>query len=83
VPVVFKVSTVLDKEPLEGFLVSLIKAGLVYLKSLSLLERIEIYNFLLELANLFIYFFNRVSFNLGNLKGSKNLRHYYILILYS
>jgi hypothetical protein len=81
--VVLKVGSVLYKEPLEGFLVSLIGAGLVYFKSLGLLEYIEMYNLLLELANLITYFFNRVSLGLDNLESSKSLRYHYILILYS
>jgi len=78
-----KVGTVLCKKPLEGSLISLIEAGLIYLKSLSLLEYIEMHNLLLELANLIIHFLNRVSLSLGNLGGSRSLGHYYILILHS
>ena len=81
--VVLKVGTILYKEPLEGSLVSLIEAGLVYLKSLGLLEGIEIYNFLLKLANLITYFLNRVSLRLGDLRGSRSLRRHYIFILLS
>ena len=36
--VVLKVGTILYKKPLKGSLVSLIEAGLVYLKSLGLLK---------------------------------------------
>jgi hypothetical protein len=38
VSIVFKVGSVLGKESLEGFFVSLIGAGLVYLVSLGLLN---------------------------------------------
>jgi hypothetical protein len=81
--VMFKVGTVLYKESLEGFFIFLVGARLIYLESPSLLEYIEIYDFLLELANLFTHFLNRVSLSLGNLRGSRSLRHYYIFILYS
>jgi hypothetical protein len=47
-----KVGTTLYKKSLKGSFISLIGAGLVYLKSPSLLEHIEMYNFLLKLANL-------------------------------
>jgi hypothetical protein len=77
--IILKVGIILCKKPLEGFLVSLIGARLIYLKSLSLLEYIEMYDLLLELANLITYFFNRVSLSLGNLGGSRSLRYYYIV----
>jgi hypothetical protein len=76
---VLKVSIILYEKSLEGFLVSFIGAGLVYLESLGLLERIEMYNLLLELANLIIYFLDRVSLGLGNLGGGRSLRYYYII----
>ena len=77
--VMLKVGTVLYEESLEGSLVSLVGAGLIYLKSPGLLEYIETYNLLLELANLFAYFFDRVSLSLGNLGGGKSLRRYYVV----
>ena len=77
--IIFKVDIILYKEFLKGFLVSLIGARLVYLKSLGLLKYIEIYNFLLELANLFAYFLNKVSLNLDNLKEGRSLKYYYII----
>jgi hypothetical protein len=81
--VVLKIGTILCKKSLKGFFISLVGARLVYLKSPSLLEHIEIYNLLLELSNLIAYFLNRVSLSLGNLEGSKSLRRHYIFILYS
>jgi hypothetical protein len=65
--VVFEVGIVLYKESLEGSLISLVGARLVHLEGLGLLKYMEIYNLLLELANLITYFFNRVSLSLGNL----------------
>jgi hypothetical protein len=70
--VMLKVNIILYKESLKGFLISLIGAGLVYLKSPDLLEYIEIYNFLLKLANLFTHFLNRVSLKLGTLEGNRS-----------
>ena len=77
--IVFKVGTALYKESLESFLISLIGARLVYFESLGLLERIEIYNFLLELANLITYFLDRVSLGLGNLGRGRSLRRHCIV----
>jgi hypothetical protein len=77
--IILKVGTALCKKPLEGFLVFLIGARLVYFKSLGLLEHIEMHNLLLELANLITHFLNGVSLGLGNLGGGRNLRHHYIV----
>jgi len=74
-----KVGAALCEKSLEGSFVSLIGAGLVYLKSLGLLKRIETYNLLLELANLITYFLNRVSLGLGDLGGNRSLRRYYVV----
>jgi hypothetical protein len=65
--IMFEVGTALYEEFLEGFLVFLIGARLVYFESLGLLKYIEMYNLLLELANLITYFLNGVSLGLGNL----------------
>jgi hypothetical protein len=77
--IILEVGIVLCKKPLEGSLISLIGARLIYLESLGLLEYIEMYNLLLELANLITYFLNRVSLSLGNLGGSRSLGRHYIV----
>jgi hypothetical protein len=65
--IVLKVYIILDKKPLEGFFISLIKAKLIYFIGLSLLDKVELYNLLLEL-------FNLVHHLLGsNIKGSRGL----------
>jgi hypothetical protein len=50
--IVLKVGSALGKESLEGSLVSLIRAGLVYLIGLSLLSYVKEINLLLEGCNL-------------------------------
>jgi hypothetical protein len=50
--IVLKVGLVLGKESLEGSLISLIRARLIYLISLSLLSYIEEINLLLKSYNL-------------------------------
>jgi hypothetical protein len=49
---VLKIGLVLGEESLEGFLISFIGAGLVYLVGLGLLSYVEEINFLLEGYNL-------------------------------
>jgi hypothetical protein len=49
---VLKVGLILGKKFLEGFFISFIEAGLVYLIGLGLLSRIEKINLLLEGCNL-------------------------------
>ena len=77
--IVFKVNTVLGKEFLEGFLVSLIGAGLVYLIGLNLLGRIEEINFLLKLCDLYRYILGIIVTT--NVRGGRSLRYYYIFVL--
>jgi hypothetical protein len=50
--VILKIGSALGKESLEGFLISLIGARLIYLISLCLLNYIEEINLLLESCNL-------------------------------
>jgi hypothetical protein len=82
VSIVFKVGLVLGKESLEGFFISLIGAGLVYLISLGLLNQVEEINLLLEGYNLSFYALGIVVI-LANIQGSKNLKYHYIFILLS
>ena len=81
VPVVLKVSTVLGKELLEGFFISLMEAGLVYLIGLGLLGYIEKVNFLLERYNLYCRVLNIIIAT--NIRGGRSLKYYYIFILLS
>ena len=81
VSVVFKVSTVLGKESLEGSLISLIEARLVYLIGLGLLGRIKEVNFLLEHYNLYRHILGIII--TINIRGGKSLRYHYVFILLS
>jgi len=81
VSVVFKVSTVLGEKSLEGFLISLIGARLVYLVGLGLLGYIEKVNFLLKHYNLCCRVLSIiVAINIGR---SRSLRYYCVFVLLS
>ena len=79
--VVFEVSIVLGEEFLEGFFVSLIGAGLIYLVGLGVLGCMEEVNFLLKCYNLCRYILGIVVTT--NVGGSRSLRYYRVFILLS
>jgi hypothetical protein len=87
--IVLKVGTTLSKELLESLFVFLIRAGLVYLVGLGLLDRVELHNLLLELSNLVCYLLgSSISSSRGlaivaDTRGGWNLRYYRVFILLS
>lgn len=78
--ILFKVSLILNKESLKGSFISFIRAKLIYLIKLSLLSSIKVINLLLKSFNLINKVLS-IKVIIINIKESKSLKYYYILIL--
>ena len=82
--IVLKVSITLSKESLKRSLVSFVRAGLVYLVSLSLLNYVKTVDFLLESSDLVNELLGvNSALGMSSVGGGRSLRRHRILLLFS